>query len=159
MGAKIVTHICNPHPDDPTTMVGTGATSIVDTRTLADAQAEAFTRLDLQFQSVIAAGCNYNGKNFQIDPASLQNILGKSTMAMVAESGMATWDPNFQWIATDNTTIALARPQDMVAFGMAIGNYDSAIVLANLALKNAISGLTDVTSCDEFDVTQGWPAN
>lgn len=145
--AKIVTHL-----------VG-GAITINDTRTLAEAQAAAVERAANQFASVIAAGRNYNGKNFQIDDASRINIGGASTLAVVCNSGADTWDPNFYWRASDNTNVPLATPAAMIAFASNTAAYYSALSFVLFTHKANIAALTTNDACDAYDVTTGWPAN
>ncbi len=133
-----------------------GTITITDTRTLDEAQEEARNRLALHFDTIVAAGRNYQGKNFQIDGASLQNINGASSMAMIAQANAAPYSQG--WIASDNSVVTFDAA-GMIAFGVDVGAYYSALVLNNRALKDAIAALADNAACDSFDVTQGWPSN
>lgn len=155
MGSRTHTPITVPDQDDPTTMIVVGYRTD-DTRNLADAIAETLGRLALQYQSLYDAGRNYQGKNFQIDETSLRNINGGASMAMIANAAGQPFSQT--WIAADNSTILLDG-QAMIAFGLNVGAYVSALVLNNRALKDQIAALTTIADCDAFDVTQGWPAN
>ncbi len=156
MGTRTVIHVTAPDPNDPHTMVATGAVQIIDTRDLADAQNDALARLDLQFNSLVNGGRNYNGKNFQIDDNSRLNIAGAAQMASIALAAQQAYSQ--AWIATDNTTVTFDGA-GMIAFGVNVGIYYSALVLANRTAKDAITACTTVAACDAFDVTQGWPVN
>lgn len=136
-----------------------GTITVTDTRTLADAQNEALTRLANFYNSLYAAGFNYNGKNVQIDPASLQNVNAAASMAIAAQATNAAWPQSYVWITTDNSTLALTTAPAVIAFGVAIGNYVTTLIMTNRALKNAIAALTTIAVCDAFDVMQGWPSN
>lgn len=157
MGSKTNTPITKPDPKDPTTMIVTGYI-VEDTRDLGDAIKETLGRLQVQYDGLIERGINYQGKTFQIDQSSLININGAATMATVIKAVGGTWPQNFFWIANDNSRMPLDG-DGMIAFGMSVGAYYTALVLTNRALKDAILALSDIRSCDAFDVSAGWPAN
>lgn len=158
MGSRTVTHLTREDPDEPGTYVAFGDPIITDTRDLQDARNEALARLAQHFDELVSVGRNYGGLNFQIDAASLQNINGASSMAMVAQAAGGGWPAGFFWVASDNAQMPVDAG-GMIAFGMNVGLYYSALVLTNRALKNAIGGLSAIAACDAFDVTQGWPSN
>lgn len=145
-----------------------GTVETFDTRTLADAQADAFKRLWRQFNpwevdydggALIVAGRNYNGKNFQIDRNSRINIGQAAQTAVLAGSGYSEL-----WVCSDNTTVTFdgsAPPSatSMVTFGLNVAAYYSALFVNYQALRTQINACTTVAECDAVDVTQGWPAN
>lgn len=138
-----------------------GSITIIDTRDVAEAQADALKRLGRQFSTDpayegerIAAGCTYGGNRFQIDQASRVNINGASTMALIAAQNAQAF--SIGWRATDNSTVTFDGPA-MIGFGVAVGSYYSALFAHYQALKDQIVALTTNSDCDAFDVTAGWP--
>ena len=152
MGAVSVTHIADSDSNS------TGEIIVQDDRTLSDAQAQLRGRLAGQYAGLISAGRIYNGKIYQIDQASAQNISGAATLAVASVAAGVTWPAGFHWIAADNSQTPMAAA-DMIAFGQNIAGYLTGLIYANRALKDAISALTSIVDCDAFDVTQAWPTN
>jgi len=91
----------------------------------------------------IAAGVNFNGKTFQSDPASIENIGNVATAALsyIVSGGSPDemyWqspDVPFAWLAEDNTLMPMT-PQMMIEFGNATLAHKSAIIFAARALKD-----------------------
>jgi len=160
MGTKTVFQPIKPDPSgEPNSFVPDGPPVVTDTRDLSDAAAEALSRLADHCQALYDAGYNFAGRNFQIDPVSLQNVNGAATLALVSQATGQPWPATFVWIASDNTTMPVPDAPTMIGFAASVANHVTTLILTNRALKDAIAVLPDVASCDAFDVTQGWPKN
>jgi len=99
--------------------------------------------INLERDRRIAAGVAFNGKTFQSDPASIENIGNVATAALsyIVSGGAADemyWqspDVPFAWLAEDNTLMPMT-PQMMIEFGNATLAHKSAIIFAARALKD-----------------------
>lgn len=148
MGNRSIKCFNKPVQGDPTsfTFDGSVAPIITDTRTLFDAKAEAVVRLGQQFDAIIALGRTIVAKTYQIDDASLA--------AIQQQYNSGTWP--VVWITMDNSTISLSQ----VNFQAGCQNillYINSMVLNRRAHKNAIAALADISACDAYDITTGWP--
>jgi len=146
MGSKVTTHLTG------------GGSETVDTRDIEDARADAISRLAFEFVARVDAGRNYGGANYQVDDVSRANISGASAMALAVQASDGAWPEGFYWIASDNSHTAMSAA-DMIAFGMDVGAYYTALVVSNRALKDLIAALLTNEACDAFVVTEGWPTN
>jgi hypothetical protein len=117
-------------------------------------------QLSALYAAKMAAGCVYNGKSYQIDPASLTNIAGMAARAGLAVAGVpgVTWTDGFAWIALDNTQTAMAAT-DMLAFSQSVATYVSGLVISNRTIKDAIAAATNMANLQAIDINSGWPAN
>ena len=149
MGMRITTHNLD------------GTTTTVDTRTLADAQAEALGRLGAQYASIIAAGLAVTvqgvSRVYQIDDASQIKLAGAGMTAIAAFTAGGSWPAGFYWIAADNSTQPMTA-DDCLAFAKTISAYVTAVIYAYRAAKDVIAAIDNINDCDTFDVTTGWPA-
>ena len=117
--------------------------------------------LAAQYDGLIAAGRNFDGKTFQIDAASQASIsaMGALAASVLANTpGAAAWPAGFYWIATDNSHVPMDA-MTMYGFAQNVAGYVSTLVLTNAALKAAIGACTTQAQLDAIDVTAGWPAN
>ncbi len=124
------------------------------------AQATAVAAVNARYDAIIAAGFAYQGKSYQIDPASQANMAAVGAMALgsVGNPTSAPWPAGFVWIAADNSQVTMTA-QQAYAFTYAAGLYVSAAILNLRALKNQILAAASVAAVEAVDLTQGWPAN
>jgi hypothetical protein len=113
-----------------------------------------------QFNAVIAAGFAYQGKVYQLDPASQSNMTAMGAMALgsIGNPVASPWPSGFVWIAADNTGTAMTA-QQCYAFTFAAGLYGSACVLFLRTLKDRILATASLAAVQAIDVTAGWPTN
>ena len=110
------------------------------------------SELEGQFSLRIDSGLSYNGKLFQIDPASTANINAMATFALTGDP----WPTGFYWLATDNSHVLMSAG-DMLAFGRAAALYVSALILRRRTLKDALEAAASPEAVLAVDVTTGWP--
>lgn len=99
--------------------------------------------------------------NYQIDPASISNIQAEGTIAgdvVNNTPGAPVWDPNYFWIAANNSHTPMTAAQ-CFAFAGNVRAYVRGLILQNRALKDAIAAATTQAQLDAIDVTAGWPSN
>jgi hypothetical protein len=124
------------------------------------AQQAAIKAAQAHYDGIIAAGFFYQGKSFQIDPASQANMTAMAAMAQasIADAAAAPWPAGFVWIAADNSQVAMTAAQ-CLAFAFAAGSYVSACVLCLRGLKDRILAAASLAALGAIDVTAGWPTN
>lgn len=89
------------------------------------------------------ATISFNGRVYDFDAASQQNIAAACTLAVAAigagaQPGDLRWASptyDFSWIAFDNTLVPMDAPT-MLAFGTAAAQYKSALIYKARALKD-----------------------
>ncbi|HVJ54881.1 MAG TPA: DUF4376 domain-containing protein [Aliidongia sp.] len=123
-------------------------------------QSAAMIAAQAHYDAIIAAGFFYQGKSFQIDPASQANMAAAGAMALGSITNPASnpWPAAFDWIAVDNSRVPMTAPQTY-AFTYAAGGYVSACILYHRSLKDQILAATSAAAAQAIDVTAGWPAN
>lgn len=102
--------------------------------------------VDAERDRRIAAGFTWDGRTFQSDRDSMDNISGAATAAVAylvqggdpAEVYWQSPDTPFVWLATDNTSVQMT-PAQMIAFGEASLAHKKAHIFAARALKDAAS--------------------
>jgi hypothetical protein len=122
---------------------------------------DSLAALAAQYAALIAAGRNFDGSAFQIDPASQANIsaMGALAAAVLANTpGAAPWPSGFYWLSGSNAQVPMDAPT-MYAFAQNVAAYVSALVLTNAALKAAINAATTQAALNAISLTTGWPGN
>jgi hypothetical protein len=98
----------------------------------------------------IAAGFSFSSKEFDTDRESVKRILGAASAAHIAvtqnnsQAGDLRWadaNADFQWIAADNTLLAMDAPT-AIAFGQAYMAHERALIFAAKTIKDEISAGT-----------------
>lgn len=130
----------------------TAAQAIIDTESNWLPYAKVKKVIDCQaaFDSIIAAGRIIGVKTYQIDDAS------RSAMQQTYNAGAAAFPIN--WIAMDNTTVALTQAQFQAGCQNILAYYN-AMVLNRRALKNAVAAATTYVQLQTIDLNSGWPPN
>jgi len=98
--------------------------------------------VNLERDRRLAADFEFNGKQYQRDPTSLQRITGAATLAGFAiaagaQPGNLRWanpESDFGWIASDNTITAMDA-QTCFAFGQAAAAVETRLIFAAKALR------------------------
>jgi hypothetical protein len=131
-------------------------------------QAQQQTALATLFGSKFIAGFKYTvpgdasgSHNYQIDPASVANIVGAGAWASSAVAGLpgvAAWPTGFTWIDASNNAVPMTAAQ-CAGFASAVGAYITALILNNRALKTAVASAASMTALAAIDITQGWSSN
>ena len=78
-----------------------GALTWQDPRTLAQAQADQIVALTASYVAAIASSVVYNGRTYQADPQSQNNV----AQMQLAFAGSAATPAGFYWVAADNTQV------------------------------------------------------
>jgi hypothetical protein len=94
MGDRIILHAAD------------GTPTIVDTRTVSEAQAEAVDRIRAAYERELARGMPWAGKTLQIDDASINRL---TAVAAAAANGVGL-PPGFAWRMADNSALPLTQP-------------------------------------------------
>ena len=123
-------------------------TLAIDRTTLRQSVAEARDRHEW-------AGCATPLGRMDTDPDSQRKINGSVTMALIAQSFGQPF--TVDWTMEDNATIAHGAPE-MIAAGVAVGQYVADCHAHALALKDLIDAATDMAALAAIDVEAGWPA-
>lgn len=126
------------------------------------AQQQALAQVGATLDAKVAAGWTYNGSLIAIDSGSRANIAGKALQASLSlQSGSTVaWPSNMVWLPQGNgPSLALATAQDMINFGVAVGNYYTNLVLYAASLESQINAATSVSAVQAIDLTTGWPTS
>jgi hypothetical protein len=127
-----------------------GTVTVTDTRTLAEAQAEAAARIEAEYAAQIAIGAEYGDKPLQIDPASTANMT-----AVAAQISAAVPLPaGFAWRMADNTFLPVT-PEQMIALAAAASARVMALRKAMWAAKDAARAAETNDAADAIRAT--WP--
>jgi hypothetical protein len=110
-----------------------------DNRSLAQAQADAWTAVQAARDALQYGGVTYNGGNFQTDQISQQRIGSAVTLATMATAAGQAWA--IEWTLTDNTTMTLNASQ-MMALGVAVGQLVAGAFSTAAALRVQINAAT-----------------
>jgi hypothetical protein len=100
--------------------------------------------VDVERDKRISIGVVFGGKIFQSAPANREDIAGAATLALAAimagaEEGNLRWadpDEDFEWIAADNSKLAMDAHM-MFAFGKTALAWKKAHIFAARTLKDA----------------------
>jgi len=131
---------------------------------IAEVEASGMTRppsasaVNAERDRRIAAGFDWNGKTFQSDRDSRENIAGAATSAVsfIVSGGSPDevyWqspDTPFVWLATDNTEVQMT-PEQVIDFGNAAMAHKKAHIFAARTLKDMAEIPQDFTA-DKY-----WP--
>ncbi len=109
----------------------------------APTQEELKRGVDAERDRRISAGFTWNGKTFQSDEDSRENITGAATSAtayivMGGSPDEVYWDsPDtpFYWLATDNSLVQMT-PVQVIEFGNAAKAHKKSTIFAARALKD-----------------------
>lgn len=145
MGSRRAVSINTQDPTNPFNQIASGNYTIVDDRTLADAQAEVTGRLGSYFNTIIGQGLVISGNTYQIDDNS------RSLMLQTYNQPSP-----ISWITMDNKTMSFTSAQ-FQAGCLRVNSYYNAMVLNARTHKNNILALVSVAACDAYDITTGWP--
>jgi hypothetical protein len=126
-----------------------GTRTVTDNRTLADAQAEAFARIDAEFAARIAAGMQHAGRPVEIDEASTARMNAAASLHLAG-----IFPAGFEWRMGDNGFLPITGPQ-MVALAAAAAARVLALRKARWAARDAIRAATTREAADA--VTATWP--
>ncbi|WP_326878894.1 DUF4376 domain-containing protein [Aliidongia sp.] len=120
----------------------------------------AVAATEAQYDGVIAAGFAYQGKLFQIDDGSRQDMAAIGAMALgsIRDPDGSPWSAGFYWIAADNSEVPMSAAE-AYAFTFAAGAYVSSCILYCRALKNHILAAGTADAVAAVDVAAGWPAS
>lgn len=91
----------------------------------------------------------------QCDIASAVKINGIATMATIAKSAGAAFSEVFTM--ADNSEVTLDADQ-AIAFGVAVGDYISAVYSRGRDLRVAINGAATAEALAAIDLESGWPS-
>jgi len=127
-----------------------GTTTVSDTRTIAEAQDDAITRVEAEYEVQIAAGAVYAGRPLQIDRESTADM---TAMAAQVTAGIPLV-PNFAWRMADHTYLPVTG-QQVIELGATAAARVYALRLALWAAKDAARA---ATTREEADATVAeWP--
>ena len=145
-------------------VVAGGQTTIVDlTPEEIATRAPSGAMVDVEADRRVQSGFMFGGKHYQSDVKAQKRITGASALAHQAvtvggkQATDTKWhndggedDPEFAWIATDNS-LTVMDAQTVLAFGQAAASWESRHVFAAKALKDQDPIPADYTD-DEY-----WP--
>lgn len=135
----------------PTILFGSNDTrTVIDNRTLAEAQAERLNALKRELAAEIAKGITYSGKPLQIDDTSTDRMT-----AMVLRAQARGLPPGFAWRMGDNTALPIATPAEMIALADAAALRVMALRAAYWTAADAVRATT--TREDADAVQAAWP--
>lgn len=100
------------------------------------------------------AGCMTPLGRMDTTPDSQRKINGSVTMAVVAQVAGAPFLK--LWTMENNSEVAHDAPA-MIAAGVAVGTYVSAVHAHAVAMKAQVDAAEDIAALDAIDITQGWP--
>lgn len=126
-----------------------GTRETLDGRSLAEAQAEAFARIDAEYAARIAAGMTHAGRPVEIDEASTARMNAAASLHLAG-----VFPAGFAWRMADNGFLPLTGPQ-MVALAAAAAARVLALRQARWAARDAIRNATTRAAADA--VTATWP--
>jgi Domain of unknown function (DUF4376) len=112
-----------------------------DTRTLAQAQAEAYSRIKAQRDAREMAPFTWNGHLFDADSDSQRRISGGVQLATIAVSQGQGAAFSITWTLADNSTLVLSAT-DMVAVGEALASQVEALWNSYRASKAQVDAAT-----------------
>lgn len=132
-----------------------GGTIVPDDTATLDSQ-KARKKAELQLRKIQAenSGCETPKGRVQTDPDSRTKILGLFMMASTAKADGVAFSQKFTM--EDNTNLD-HNADEMIALGLAVGQYISDIHAYSLTLKSAIEAAADSTALDAVDINTGWP--
>jgi hypothetical protein len=129
-----------------------GTRTVSDTRTLAEAQAEAVARIDLEFAAKIAEGMAWHGKRLQIDDRATANMTAVAAFTTKANPLPA----DFAWRMADNSFLPMNSTQQATMAATAAG-YVMSLRRAMWAAKDAARA---AITREEADAVQPvWPGD
>jgi hypothetical protein len=131
---------------------------------LATRQTAMCAQVDRARDTQAAAGITLNGKLYQTDSDSRENIAGGAQLAVLAIAGGALpgntkWDgsgSDFGWITADNS-IVLLDAQTMLTLAKAAAEFKKNCIMYGYGMKQQINAATAHTTLDAINVTAGWP--
>lgn len=126
-----------------------GTRETIDNRTLAEAQAEAFARIEAEFAARIAVGIQHVGRPLDIDEASTTRMTAAAALHLAG-----TFPANFAWRMADNSFLPLTGPQ-MVAMAAAAAARVLALRQARWAARDAVRAATTREAADSIAAV--WP--
>ncbi len=115
-----------------------------------------------QYATIIAAGYTYSNVLVAIDDVSQQKITAMAAIASNTLAGLITtaWPTTFAWAPMGfGASLSLPTPQNMIAFGAAIGHYVSNVILYAESLTQQIASAPSVAAVQAINITAGWPIN
>ncbi|HBK92542.1 MAG TPA: hypothetical protein DDZ68_12820 [Parvularcula sp.] len=140
-----------PEGVDPHYLIWDGA----ELATNLDAiRAERRALVDARKAEIQSGGCMTPKGEVQTDPGSRDLIAGAVQMAMIAKSADA---PYLQyWTMADDSDVA-HDADEMIAMGLAVGEFVGAAHAHARSLKAAIEAAADAAAILAVDIDAGWP--
>lgn len=128
-----------------------GTETVIDDRTLADAQAARIDALLAELAQQIAAGITHAGKPLQIDDPAQQRMAAVVTQITAG----VPLPPSFAWRMADNTFLPLTGPQMIGMAAVAAAR----VYALRVAYWQALDTVRAATTREAADaVTAAWPA-
>ncbi|HTJ64758.1 MAG TPA: hypothetical protein VL899_13210 [Alphaproteobacteria bacterium] len=128
--------------------------------TLDELRAAKRAAAETRFRSVIAGGFGWAGALYQIDSGSQARIaaMGGLALASLTAPDAPAWDPEFCWIAGDNSRVHMDA-RTACGFAQAVARHVGACILNLRGIKDAVADATDAAALDTIDVTAGYPGS
>lgn len=131
MGGRTITY----HAD--------GSITVEDTRSLADARAEAVERAKRAYEAKIAEGMTWQGKSLQIDETAVARI----TAVMLQVVAQVPLPPGFAWRMGDNTFLPMDAA-GVAAMASAAAAHVQALRVAMWAAVDAARAAETIEAAD-----------
>lgn len=116
-------------------------------------------RVNDERNRIIDSGITFEGKQYQTDADSRENIAGAAQLAALAiaagaKAGDYEWDgsrENFVWIAADNSVVPMDA-QTVIAFARAVAEFKKHCIMRGYAVKQNIAAAADHSELDGIDI-------
>ena len=116
--------------------------------------------IEEEYARRLAMGFEYqpgSARCVQIRPQDQQNLTAMALQALMAKSGVLTWDPHFSWRLADNTDLAVPTADAMILLAKASSDRVVRLRLAARQHKDAVAAQSTISGVLAYDFTAGWP--
>lgn len=126
-----------------------------DPAMLATIKHALIERIEIERENHIAAGAPTPSGVVDSDDRSIRNILGRVVMATTALNAGEAFEKPFR---LKNNADIIVNAEQMIAIGVAAGEFVDAIYERSWNLKAQVKAATSAEEAAAIQISQGWPS-